>query len=346
GVTGQGGSGMYYVQSVTTPEAGRTRVVLKANPNWWGLRAGRHPHLTEIDWTYFSAVDAAYSQYAAGLYAVGYPTPTTLASARTQRDFHQALTLDSLGVFMGWDQPPLDNPDARIALCLAIDRDALNQSAFGGARMPTWHLVPQGMPGYNGDLTGPDGVTNIHGDAARAQAHWQAYLRTLGGAPPASMGLPYLLGSAVQDAEAHALQQQWQTVLGVYVILVGYSSSPPRTTPNLGQPLALADWSLDYPDPQDILSGLLDPTSPYNVEHINYPAAATLVQQADMSADAAQRLAMYNQAEQLYINQAAWCPLAQSAVRYQVRSWVRGWTLDAAGIPANDAWIATYLVAH
>ena len=41
--------------------------------------------------------------------------------------------------------------------------------------MATNHIVPQGMYGYDANLTGPDGTPNLTGNVAKASALMQAY---------------------------------------------------------------------------------------------------------------------------------------------------------------------------
>lgn len=43
---------------------------------------------------------------------------------------------------------PLDNPDVRRAISMAIDRDALSKRVFRDVRMPAYGIVPPDVPGY------------------------------------------------------------------------------------------------------------------------------------------------------------------------------------------------------
>ena len=48
---------------------------------------------------------------------------------------------------------PFDNLHIRQAFALSIDRDTINNTLFKDTRTPTYHLIPQGMLGYNPNLT-------------------------------------------------------------------------------------------------------------------------------------------------------------------------------------------------
>ena len=340
GPHGQGTSGMFAV-SVWDHRAGK--LVLKPNPHWWGLRAGKRPYLTEIDVVIFSEFsNNSLNAYQRGQVDIAFPDATVQSAAQTQRDFHRVPLFTEYALTMEWTRAPYDNPDARTALCLAVDRDALNQQVYGGRMWPTWHIVPRGMPGYNLWLTGPDGVSSTRGDPAAARAHWQAYLDSLHGAKPPQMTYYYNLSSRTQTDLAWAIAQQWRTVLGVLVEIRGWSHEY-LDTPAVTLPLTRFGWQADYPDPQDFLSLLLTAKAPYNPGGVNVPAADKLTDQADVTGDPALRTALYNDAEQLYVNAVAWCPLFQGTTGYLQRAAVHGWMLDGRSLTPNDAWLATYI---
>jgi oligopeptide transport system substrate-binding protein len=338
GATGQGGSGMFYLAG-WDHRAGK--IVLKSNPHWWGIAAGNKPHLQEIDWTLFKDAISALAAYQAGTYDMALVTPDQVAQAQRLRDYHQVPTLATYGVMMDWAQPPFDNVDAREALCLAIDRDAFVAAVAPAALLPTWHIVPQGMPGYSADLAGPDGVTSTRGAPDKARAHWQTYLKTLHGAPP-RIAYSYPSTDAAAGTWAQALAQQWQTVLGVAITLTPYDPSHLPSAPVANQ-LERVTWAADYPDPRDILSLQLLSDSPFNLNHVDVPPADDLMRGADINPDQVVRMEEYQQAEQLLLNQVAWCPLFQSAAQYLVRPTMRNWFEDAQGVPPDDAWVAAWV---
>ena len=344
GPTGQGTSGMFYLVRWDHRVGGQ--IVLKANPYWWGIAAGKKPNLTEIDWTLFKDGASAYAAYKAGQYDMAFVTPDQVARVQGRQDEHQVPLLAVSAVVMNWAMPPFDSLDARLAFCLAIDRDALVASLAPGAATPSWHIVPQGMPGYNPDLTGPDGVTSTHGDPDQARAHWQAYLQTLHGAPVPTITYFYPLYSASAKKWGEVLQQQWRAVLGVSVTLdtIDFVQPLQRALPNYQ--IQQFGWSADYPDPQDFLSNLFLPSSQYNTEHANVPAANVLMPAADANSDQEVRLQQYQQAEQLLVDQVAWCPISQAVDHYLLRSYVRNWFEGLQGVPPNDVWTQTFITGH
>ena len=68
-------------------------------------------------------------------------------------------------------------------------------------------------------------------------------------------------------------------------------------------------WMADYPDPQNFLSLLLTSGSPENRTGYANPAYDALCKQADSEQDPAKRLALYNRANRLVIDDAPWIPI-------------------------------------
>lgn len=336
---GRGTSGMFMLH--VWDHAGG-KLLLTPNPYWWGLAAGKKPYLTEIDITANRDAPGVLSDYQAGKTDVALPDTTDLPAAQTMRGFHRVPTFTTYALTMDWTKAPYNNLDARLALCLAVDRDALNQQLYGGERLPTWHIVPQGMPGYTPWLTGPDGVSSTQGDPTAARAHWQAYLQSLHGAKPPAIAFYYPDYSTNEEKLAQALAQQWQATLGIVAQPRAYATGFLMDS-NTHFPLSRFAWQADYPDPQDFLSLLLTASSQYNPGGVSVPEADKLAGQADVTSDPALRNALYHDAEQIYVNTVAWCPLFQGTNTYVARSQVHGWQMDGRGLTPNDTWLATYI---
>ena len=347
--TGMGGSGMFYISK--WDHAGN--LILKANPNWWGRNAGKTPHITEIDYKIFSSTDTAYSTYQSDNtyeYSGGVPTPK-VASAQSQPDFHKSPLLLVQTVAFNWHIAPFDNLDARQAFCLALNRDQLNSSVLKGIDTPSWHLVPDGMPGYNKNLTGIDGVTSTTGDQAKAASHWSAYTATLNGAAIPAIKYSYNQSSTTAAALAQALVGQWNQVLPKANVTL--DSTDWKTVLKLEQSkkvqMVRFGWLADYPDPQDFLTLLYSTTSSYNEWYASVPDADSKMQQADQltgASNQAQRMGLYNAAEQELVNQVAVCPLYQGPDIYQVRTYVNGYQEDAQGNNPLDNWVKMYIQSH
>ncbi|HEY1388412.1 MAG TPA: ABC transporter substrate-binding protein [Ktedonobacterales bacterium] len=350
GVTGQGGSGMFYlaksaVSAVNNPGS----LTLKPNPYWWGIAAGKKPNLSEIAIS-TSSSDATYSLF--------YGDPTVAFSSvlaenqppahfAGQPYYHAQPATAVRALLFSWSTPPFDDLNARKAFCLAINRDQFNQQVYQGAMLPNWHLVPQGMDSYNPSLKGLDGAP-VMGNVTLAKHYWQLYLAAHHQQAPlitidfGSLGSPSYLESSVW------LRTAWQQTLGVTTVIDRNEWGMGPGWEHSRQIAQFSSGDDEYVDPQTIFSDFTwyvtnVPLAPA----VDVPAAATLLQQADELMDMRQRTPLYQQAEQVLIDNVSLCPLFQVVNHYALRTWVKGgFVEDGRGIVPNDAWVTGYIAKH
>ncbi|MGH2515530.1 MAG: peptide ABC transporter substrate-binding protein, partial [Ktedonobacterales bacterium] len=271
-------------------------------------------------------------------YDVGSDIPApSLPAAKQLPDFHSGPYLGYEGVAMNFNMAPFNNIDARTAFCLALNRDQINSSILKGADTPSWHIVPNGMPGYNPNLQSLDNAPTT-GNQTLAVTEWNKYKATLNGAAVPAIQYSYNTSSQTATDFANALINTWKQVLGVNV-----ATNPKPWKQTLHDEAAKAvqlyrwAWIADYPDPEDFLTLLYTTTSSYNENNSGSAAIDTLMNQADQSLDPSVRFFLYNQAEQDLINNVSDCPLFQLTLNYRVRSNVHGYVLDAQGnVPTPD----------
>lgn len=340
GATGQGGSGMFYLSAWDH----KSIITLKPNPNYWGKK----PNFTQVDFHLFESGDTEYSTYQTDqtlAYTDGIPA-TQLAAAKGQPDYHELPLLGFGGFAMNWKIPPFDDVNARKAFCLVINRDQFMQSVFKGAYIPSWHIVPKGMPGYNANLKGING-SGTTGDVAGAQQLWQQYLAAHNNKVP-PIKLSFNLSSSTAKLQAEALQSIWNQAFNINVQI---DQTAWATILKLEQTKQVQiyrfGWLADYPDPQDFLTLLFSTTSGYNWNNASVPQADQLMTQADGLADMNQRVPLYNQAEQLLIDNGAYCPTFQYQNFFRLRTWVKGgFDQTSQQIWPLSAWQSGYIANH
>ncbi len=256
--------------------------------------------------------------------------PADLPTDRTRKDFISAPLLVIRYITMNYLTKPFDNIHIRQAFALATNKDVLATDVLKGAVVPTNHLVPQGMPGYNTSLKGISG-TGTSGSSTLAkqllqQGLQEEHMTTL---PPITY--TYYTDSASVVAVSQALVQMWQTNLGVTVKTqpILFDKLLDLTNASINNPKGLQMWILgwqaDYPDPQDWLStffakGGADNLINYGQNNNSYAAEQLAVQQelnqADVDLNNTTRLQSYADAEQKIVNDVGWIPLYQSAENY------------------------------
>ena len=233
----------------------------------------------------------------------------------------QQLTTYYVGV--DGSQPPFDDPDVRRAFLMALDREQLIEVLYGGNVQPAKGLLPPGMPGYSESLRG----VPYDPEAAR---------QLLAGSKYADR-FPETVFSAVDvDGEPTQLVQfmvaAWEEVLGVdvrvdLVELDVYYYSLENVVGNLWH----SGWVADYPDPENFLDLLLR-TQPHEGRYVN-DHYDTLIENARTEWHPETRTAMYQNAEQLLIDEAGIFPLFHVNDYMLVRPRVQGFRMNALGQP-------------
>lgn len=340
GTTGQGGSGMFYVSSWDHKGV----LNLKPNPNYWGKK----PNFTEVQFKLFESSDTEYSTYQTDqtlAYTDTIPAQQ-LAAAKGQPDYVQLPILGFGGFAMNWKIAPFDDINARKAFCLAINKDQWNTAVAKGANIPSWHIVPKGMPGYNENLKGIDGAPTT-GDVTLAKQYWQKYLDAHANKVP-PIKLSFNLSSSTAKLSAESYQSTWNQAFGLNVQI---DQTAWETILKLEQTKQVQiyrfGWLADYPDPQDFLTLLFATTSGYNWNNASVPQADQLMNQADGLADMKQRVPLYNQAEQLLIDNVSFCPVFQYQNYYRLRTWVKGgFDQTSQALWPLSAWATGYIAKH
>src|SRR5579875_3121408 len=221
-----------------------------------------------------------------------------------------------------------------------------------GTVIPTNHLLPEGMPGYNKALTGPDGVT-------RAKQLLQEGMQEEGYSSVSQMPritLTYFILDSDTSNLVAALAQRWETVLGVsvHLNLVDINLLLQQMSSTTGKAGPLQMWFLSFgnpADPQEWLSIIFGKGAAFN--NMNYgqnttsdAAAQQAVQdelhQADSNLNPTQRLQQYDDAEQKLANDVAWLPLFQVEQHYVVNPKLQNFPIHPLGILTPDEWSKVY----
>ena len=326
------------------------------NSNYYGPK----PRLHKVVFPFYQQSDNAYHDYLTGkVDTVGIPV-STFANDKKRNDFHQIPQLWINYYTMNYLVKPFDNIHIRQAFALAIDKAAIVKDVWKGTVLPTNHIVPQGMPGYNPNLTSPDGTQSLKGNPAQARALLQMGLKeeNLTALPPIKLTYATSANVAYFDLEVTAMIKMWHDVLGVTVIPVAidYNSLLTQVTLATGNAAGLQFWGLtwvaEYPDPQDWLTRQFDSGVPNN--NMNYGqntssnvAKQQMLQQqlekADSNSSEDVRIQTYQQAEQQLVNDVAWMPMEQVTSTFLRKTTVIGIVDNAQGvIPPND-WANVYI---
>jgi oligopeptide transport system substrate-binding protein len=353
---GIGGDGPFMVSKY---EHGK-EIEFVPNPRYYGPK----PQLQKVVIPFYSESDTTYRAYQAGQVDQSIYIPSAeLAAAKAlpQGQFHAPPQLWISYYGMNYLMKPFDNIKIRQAFALAINKQTLAHDIYKDGAIATNHIVPQGMPGYNPDLTGPAGVKGVTGDQTLAKQLFQQGMQesgyTLANFPKITFTVS-TNGRADVRNEFQVDQQTWQSVLGVAVKIddIEYNKFLSDIPANVNNPNGVQmyawGWIADYPDAQDWLTLQFDKGVPNNTTNYGQNKSAdaaqqqatqTLMEQADQTQDQAQRLSMYKQAEQQLVNDVAWIPTVQVTNVLVRKPCVVGMVDNAQSLTPPDDWANIYI---
>lgn len=318
-------------------------LTLTRNPQFWGAR----PLLRQVNYTFYPTTDSAYTAWKNGKVDIGYAPTAQYPSVAKAKDFHETGMLNLYYFAMNWTEAPFNNLLARQAFALAIDKQSIADT-LKDTVIPTNHIVPQGMPGYDSALRGPDGSTHLTGDQAAAAQYASQYAsKACNGkfATCPSVVLTIPSGQPDLTAVANNALAAWKKAMPGWPISIR-SVDPTTMLQQLSSrqlQFWLFNWLGDYPDPQDWLSLQFLPGSDNNIGNVTVDQANTLMLKADAEEDPLQRMRDYNAAEQLLVVDIAWIPLYQTKAWWQTQPRVRNYSIASFGLTPLDVWTSIFI---
>ena len=277
------------------------KIRLQRNPFYWDCN---HVAVTTIDLLPIPQANTAYNFYASGeadmIFGKLFP-PALIEELKKRSDFHSACFLGTEFLRFNCVQGPFRDPRVRQAFSLCVDQHLLTKKIARAGEVPACSLVPSGVPGYHSPH-----VTQYDPEKARHLLGEAGY--------PGGKGFPlvnYLYNEAqLTEGIAVELQSIWKKELGVSILLARqewkvYLSSLNQLDYGIGR----SSWVGDYPDPNTFLD-IFTTTSGNNRAGWKSPAYDHLIQQASVTLNPEERFHLFQQAEQLLIqDQAVIVPL-------------------------------------
>jgi len=301
------------------------RMVYEANPDFY-LGAPSIPYV----------VIQLYSGDSQRLYETGDVDITGVYSIERFTDPTEPLSRELLTgvelctnyVVFDTTQPPFDDVNVRKAFSMAFNRQQYLDVVMEGRALPANGLYPPGLPGFNTELKG------LPFDPAQAR---ELLAQSKYGGPE---GLPPIIftnsgtGSYV-DASVAALAQMWKLNLGVTITVENIEPNyylEQIYSGNHGQ-LFDGGWCADYPDPENFVDVLFHTGSQQNNGGYSNAQYDALLEQARVERDTTKRIAMYQQAEQMLVDDAAALFMVHYLSYQLVKPYVKGYTFTPIDVP-------------
>ena len=200
------------------------------------------------------------------------------------------------------EDPPLDDPKFRKALNLAFDRDQIASVVYEGAVRPARTIIPPRFPSFNPNL---DPYPYDPEEARRLLAE-SKYGADPDSIPRLVLSISGSLGAAV-PLGLEVILQAWEQELGLQVEIqqTEWATFLEDVNAERYQMFSLG-WGADYPDPENFLDLLFHSDSDGNRTNYSNPEVDAVLEQARVEQDTTRRFELYNQVEEMILEDAPW----------------------------------------
>jgi len=223
-------------------------------------------------------------------------------------------------------QPPFDDVNVRKAFSMAFNRQQFIDVLYPLRALPAIGIYPPGLPGFNIALQG------LPYDPAQARELLKE--SKYGTNLPPIVFTDSGFGSDI-NGDIAALAQMWKQNLGVTITVENLEPNyyfDQVYSGNHGQ-MVSSGWCADYPDPENFADALFHTGSAQNLGNYSNPELDALLESARIERDVTQRIAMYQQAEQTLVDDAAALFMIHYLNYELVKPYVKGYVLTPIDIP-------------
>ncbi len=222
-------------------------------------------------------------------------------------------------------KPPFDDVNIRRAFAMALDKDKLVSLVYKDTVQKADGILPPGMPGFNPNLKGLDFNPAEARELIRASKYGD-----ISNLPPITLttsGYAGLIGHGLE-----AIIYQWRENLGVEVKV--RQLEPERFFYHLKEEkdeMYDMGWIADYPHPQNFLEVLFSSGAEYNYGGYSNPKVDELLQRAALERDEEKSFKLYQQAEQILVDEAACIPLWFGRNYTLIKPYIKGYKVSPQG---------------
>lgn len=225
-------------------------------------------------------------------------------------------------------QPPFDDVKVRQAFSMAFDRQKYIDVVLSGRALPAIGVFPPGLPGFNVGLEGlpydPERARQLLAESKYGNDLPPIIYTTAG------------IGSYISSNVA-AIVQMWQQVLGVEVMVENLEPNFYYDRIYGGQHGQVfgGGWCADYPDPENFADILFHSGSAQNNGGYANPELDALLEAARIEQDVTKRIELYQQAEQMIVNDAPVLFTTHSLSYQLVKPYVKGYVFTPIDVPVE-----------
>ena len=328
-------------------------VLTKSSDNQWFFEPNEEYwdrdsiKMDRVELNYVQNPDTAVAMYEDGeLDYVQLPSASISAYEGKDNTFLNG-NVDYFYFNVGGDCPELANKNMRLALNYALDRNKYNQLVNSGYYKPSTGLVFSGLTGIEstyGEESKLEGYP-LDGDDAKAKEYLNAALSELGYSDPSEVTLT-LTTTDTESAkkQAEVCQEMWNKTLGINIEIEQITYAECLSRQQSGDfEIVWAGWGSDYDDPYSYLE-LFMSSSAYNYSGFQNDEYDALMTATQTEIDAAKRMNMMHQAEQILIDEGAFLPQAEREIHYLLNENVKDVTFFYCSV--NIDWVYADVAAE
>ena len=201
------------------------------------------------------------------------------------------------------DLPPFDDVHFRRAMNYAVDKELIVEAVLQGRVRAAYGPLPPGFIGFNPDLErlefDPDKAVEELNMSKYADPETRPRIvltaSGTGGSPSAWLQAVADMWARTLDVQIEFQEVEWATFL--------------QEIDNKQLQLFSLGWSPDYPDPHTFVDVLFRSDSTINPTGYANEEVDALLDEATTEPDPARRIQLYQQAEQIIVNEATWLPM-------------------------------------
>jgi oligopeptide transport system substrate-binding protein len=291
-------------------------LVVKKNPRYWDAAKVR---LNAIRFFPIENLNIEETAFRGGQLHVTDSVPVNKIAFFSKRKDPALHIAPYLGIYyyaFNVKHPPLDNPDVRRALSLAIDRDAITQKLLSGTQTTAKSFVPKGIGSY-----APPETVGFDLVKARELLSKAGY--------PEGKGFPKLEilynTSDTHRTIAEAVQAMWKQNLGIDIALRNEDfNSYVATRSSRNYDIIRATWIADYPTQFSFLEILKSDSGNNHAQWKNAAFDAEIAKAMTAAGDA-ERNAACEKAESLALDEAAIAPIYHLSNTRLISPYLHGW---------------------
>lgn len=315
------------------------KIIYTANKNYWNGR----PYLNKLIFKVITNNSVRAAELKAGsIHVMDFPNPAEVSTLEAN-DGIKLVKQEGLNVgYLAFNQErkPFDNKLVRQAISHAINMKGIVDSVYEGLGKVATNPIPPTMWSYNKNLTGYEYSPEKAKELLKKAGFENGFETNIWAMPVARPYNPN--GRKVAEAMQADLAK-----VGIKVKIVSYDwGTYLKKSSNGEHDMVLLGWTGDNGDPDNFLNVLLGKHAAMQKPSQNRAfwkndEFTALIDEAKTTTDVAKRTALYEKAQLIFEEEAAWKPVAHSIVVVPMLNKVNGFKIDPVGKRRfKEVWIS------